>query len=485
MCHILQLNHDELEMIFKKLSRHDRLKCKEVCKKWYEYFMEPLNFREDRTIYLTNESRVGKMVSTLAAAKGSYEKLVVVELNKTKKFTKLGKCLRKNGIKEVCFKSFNPTYYDLLPKLTFVESLSIESYYFPKFCKISSKNVYFRNLKKITIVIIHGFCFGEWNGMSELPALRKMIPKDVVIHFKVRYLDDPKWLPNFNEAMKALNVHFELIQAILIIGYSSLEREQLLEFSKCGLQQFIIHCPERLPMKFEELLNNMENLRELRIYGIKDISILRELSAKNLTKITELCIRDAICKSNHDSFSFPSLLELNIKNCQCKKCFETILDSRMPKLREITIDKPPSPVILRQWENLESVKLIELNEFDLTKIFQNCLPSLRKFLVLEFELETLELSVEAIKRIDKLCPKLETFELITYELHDIQVNVSPSLEYLGNALTNGFKNLKMFRVTGNEGWSQLQLTKKDGVVNYCNFKDDLNVNNAKRRRTEN
>lgn len=426
-------------MIFKNLPLHYRLKCKQVCKRWYELLMKRKIFREDRHIHLTDcLIEPGRPpMSVFMDAKLPYDIL-------TLKIRELDKDVAENFVNSILFwrhlgqtvteihfnilscslRRHYGNLYEILFEMPEIKILVITGFldlFVRKLEEVQEQTPdrqYLTKLETIKADACRVDCLKE-----NMAALKRVTPEHTEIIIDFLYFDENIALTEILSMMRTIKANcfkleFDNVRTDAPVLQALLESENL-PFNRIKLDYTRTKAyPSVTPL--EEFLSKHQKVNELRMDANFDIiplpdpfiqmteltlwgrsrnrSVLME-SLEPLIHLETLIIRstDIDCLDRHKTIDLPKLRKFSLMSIKCSECL-TALAKSFPNLEEFRcIMEIPDylrvlGLMLRNWRSLKLLKAdCEKNSDRTVKTVENFENLVKKLKKPQLSLQTLDI----------------------------------------------------------------------------------------------
>lgn len=494
-------------MIFKHLPLYNRLKCKEVCQRWYELLMTRAIFRQDRHIYM-NKCLIEPNrppLSVFMNAKFSYDILtldngniyhpLVNHLDRTLDFwSHLGHSIREIHIAN----NIRPALYKI-----FFEMPQLEVLVFRNSFEEATEGLF----------LVHD----EVQNRPFLPSLKRFVAKEAIIEISKK-LSKPietlrSMIPKSAEiVIERINVYgndvleeiLSTIQTIQVNAMMIIVRDH----QHSTIKQ-LLSC-ERLPLHYMKFVYSSEeesNLDFLNVFLTKHANIRNaKIDFKyvpipypfnQLTKLTiaeqgieplrsfkvfeplinlesiRISFRDKYCVFGHETVNLPKLQKLSMleANPSCMDCITAMVKSfpsliKFSGLFNILEFVPMVESMFKNWRYLKEMRVYsEIGIENLGKAFENFEDEQR----LDFRL--LEICTKGPTRhtgddflkMSKVLPHLNTLNI------DLDETVT-NLEDVVKGIVSEFKELISLVISGRRSWipikSDISRSTLDHIEKY-------------------
>ncbi|XP_063698482.1 uncharacterized protein LOC134829362 [Culicoides brevitarsis] len=329
----------------------------------------------------------------------------------------------------------------------------------------------FKNLPKHDRLKCKEVCQRWHDNLMEIPAFRGdrciYLPKDCRVEDPLMIFSATK-SPYEKLKVKNVNETDDFGTLARVLGNNGLEFVHFDNTSPKTIQQMLPEmrfinslffvCKDESYPEFHKIPNRvfLGNIKDVVIRFFKanyeKMKIFFDLEIPALQKLIPKAATIDIAVYNFELDEWPSCLT------------DVISSSNVDfKIFQVTIPAICTSKSLLEFIKCKFAKNLEFLDVDLDKIenFQHSLPSLRN-LTIKHSYDGVAIEIEAIEKIDKLCPQLEVFELFTVE------NISHLLDPLKDILTTGFKNLKKFLLFMED--ENVVFKKKSGVIEMFELK---------------
>lgn len=238
-----------LELIFKELPRHNRLICKEVCKRWHKLLMERAIFRDDRHIYIKNcviEPNRSPM-SVFLNANNSYDILTIKSDVRYNALGDLYQFVRHIG------KNMTEIILVTTPHTSFVKNILVDDTESPLFPKVETINIRNKSTDQAPEIIC-----------GILQTIKEVVTKKVDV-----ILDFVAFAPFKNlEHLSTISNVAKINDLDISADRPNTEMESLLNYENLNCQRLTLtYGPQKSPYSFlEALLTKHKNIQDVKLY---------------------------------------------------------------------------------------------------------------------------------------------------------------------------------------------------------------------------